>query len=300
MEVFSLFGFILGSILGSFVKALADRAVTNRAFWGRSYCEFCKRKLAWYDLFPVFSYLFLQGKCRYCKQKLSLEYLLVEVLMGFSVALLFYITFNSNFFSSPILFQVILALEALFKVFVISVLVALVLTDLKIGLIPDRITYPAIAFSIAYLLVITLTKIGVLYLSLSQTGIGRYLLPPHSDYFTRHALLNALPLVQGLFSALTIALFFGGLIFFTRGKGMGGGDLKLGIFLGLALGFPDSFLAIILAFLAGSIVGVLLLLSGKKHFGQTIPFGPFLALGGLLSLFWGTKLIEGYFKFKLF
>lgn len=84
------------------------------------------------------------------------------------------------------------------------------------------------------------------------------------------------------------------LIFVTRGKGMGGGDVKLGALMGLVLGFPQSILAVILAFLSGAIISLILIFGGKKHFGQTIPFGPFLVLGSLITLFWGMQIIDWY------
>lgn len=84
------------------------------------------------------------------------------------------------------------------------------------------------------------------------------------------------------------------LIVVTGGKGMGGGDVKLGAFMGLALGFPGSLVALAIAFLSGAIVSLILIISGKKHFGQVIPFGPFLVLGSLIALFWGDWLTLWY------
>ena len=73
---------------------------------------------------------------------------------------------------------------------------------------------------------------------------------------------------------------------------MGGGDFKYGIFLGLAFGFPNSIVVLMLAFLLGSLVGIFLIVVNKKKFGQTIPFGPFLSLGWLIVLFWGDKIVD--------
>lgn len=87
------------------------------------------------------------------------------------------------------------------------------------------------------------------------------------------------------------------LIAVTKGKGMGGGDVKLGVLMGLGLGFPQSILAVILAFLSGAIVSLILISGGKKHFGQTIPFGPFLVLGSLITLFWGNRILDWYLHF---
>src|SRR3972149_5595677 len=88
-------GFILGVILGSGIKALADRSLSYKSFWGRSYCPKCKHKLGWYDLLPIFSYIFLKGRCRYCHKKISIEYLLVELGMGLLMGFLFWQQFHN-------------------------------------------------------------------------------------------------------------------------------------------------------------------------------------------------------------
>lgn len=267
--------------MGSFVKALADRSLQKRSFWGRSYCPHCKKVLQWYDLLPIFSYLILKGKCRYCGRKIGVEYLTVEVVMGALVGFLFWQGFN---------------FDSVFKIFFVTILAILFLTDLKKMLIPDRIVLPAIVLSLAYLIGVTLFKIGYLYYYLSQTPIGRYLLPPHSNYFQRHAQILAEPLTFGVLMGLLIGGFFMGLIIITRGKGMGGGDVKLGAFIGLGLGFPASLVAMMVAFLTGAIFSIIAIILGKKHFGQHIPFGPFLVIGALGALFWGEQIVDFYLK----
>lgn len=228
-------GFIIGAVLGSFTKALADRSLTNRTFWGRSYCLHCKHALRWYDLFPILSFVFLRGKCHYCHKSISKEYLLVEIVLGLLIAFLFWQQFD------------------IFNLFFISILSVLFMTDIKKMLIPDRIVLPAIVIALA-----------------------------------------AKPFAGGILTALGIAGFFYALILVTRGKGMGGGDVKLGAFIGLGLGFPNGILALALSFFLGALVSLALIFLGKKKFGQTIPFGPFLVTGALIALFWGDKIINWY------
>lgn len=290
-----IIGFLLGLVLGSFCLVLADRSLTKQSFWGRSYCPHCKRNLRWYDLFPILSFILLRGHCRYCRKVIKIEYLVVEVVMGFLVGVLFVLEFQnfplfSDFFKLTIFF-----LDLLFKTFFIVVLASLFLTDLKKMLIPDRISLPAIWISLIFMSGITIYKVGYLYYYLSQSEIGRLLLPPHSPYFQRHAAVIAQPLVGSILSGLGIACFFTLLIIITRGKGMGGGDVKLGALIGLALGFPLSLVALVLSFFTGAVLSIFLIIAGKKHFGQTIPFGPFLVLGSLISLFWGNQIMDWYF-----
>src|SRR4051812_27146735 len=91
--VFAILGFIVGSVLGSFGLALADRSLDDKTFLGRSYCPKCKKTLRWYDLFPIFSYLLLKGKCRSCHKKISLEYPIVEIIMALLISFLFASTY---------------------------------------------------------------------------------------------------------------------------------------------------------------------------------------------------------------
>ncbi len=213
--------------------------------------------------------------------------------MGLLIGFLFWQSFKNlqsilNFKFSILIF------DLLFKIFFIVVLAALFITDLRKMLIPDRISLPAIRIALVYLLGITIYKIGYLYYFLGQSSIGKLLLPPNNPYFFFFFLITAQPLFGSILSGLGIAGFFMALIIITKGKGMGGGDVKLGGFIGLVLGFPQSLLAIVLSFITGAIFSVGLLILGKKHFGQTIPFGPFLVLGSLITLFWGSKIIDWY------
>lgn len=292
-------GFLLGIILGSFVKVLADRSLSKKSFWGRSYCVYCKKHLRWYDLFPVLSYLSTGGRCRYCHRKLSIEYLLVEVVMGVLVGFLFFQNLQSSVFSLPAGKAGLQFLTLIFKTFFIVILAVLFITDLKKMFIPDRIIYPAIKIGFILGLGITIYKICYLYYYLSFSTIGKYLLPPHSDYFLRHSLDAAMPFLTGVLMAVIIGGFFWALIIITKGKGMGGGDVKLGAFMGLMLGFPQALIALILSFLTGAIFSIFLIIFSKKHFGQVIPFGPFLVLGSLIALFWGDKILSWYLHLTL-
>lgn len=300
-------GFILGLVLGSWVLCMADRSISGGKLSGRSYCPHCKKQLRWYDLFPVLSYLSTLGNCRYCKQRIGFRYPLIEVISGLLVALLFQQTFGSenlsffNFFLTENIYRIVyIILELILKTLTVLVLVAVFITDIKKGLIPDKVTYPAVVAGLILLFAMAVTRILGFYISLIESPLGKYLVPPHSDYFVRHAIDMAFPLWGGILSALGLGLFFAALIIFTRGRGMGGGDFKLAIFMGLVFGFPNAVLAIMLSFLLGSIFSVGLILFGKKKFGQTIPFGPFMSLGGLITLFWGNQILDWYLQISLF
>ena len=238
----TILGFFLGTILGSFVKAIADRSLAGKTFLGRSACPNCKHKLSWLDLFPIFSYLFLKGRCRYCRKKISLEYLMVEIVMGFLVAFVFWQS-SQNYTLYPIPYTLIF----------ITVLAIIFLTDIKKMFIPDRVMVPAI-------------------IVVAVAGMT----------------------VENILAGLIIGGFFMLLIILTNGKGMGGGDVKLGAFMGLGLGLVNGILAVMLAFFTGAIFGIGAIIIKRKKFGEHLPFGPFLVLGSLIALFWGSEIIEWY------
>lgn len=251
-SLFAFYIFILGLLIGSFLNVLIDRIPKRKLFKKRrSYCDSCKKTLEWYDLVPVFSFIFLQGKCRYCHFPLSLYYPIIELITGALFIITFVFIFGGNF-------QLDKILTLIYYLFIVSSFIVIFFTDLKYGIIPDKILFPAILVSLAYLFFI------------------------HNSLFVTH-----------LLSGVGAFLLFLLLHLITKGKGMGFGDVKLVFLMGLFLGFLNTILALYLAFLTGAVVGLILILWGKrKFFGGKIPFGPFLVLGTLISLFLGEKIIK--------
>ncbi len=246
-NLYPLLVFLLGICIGSFINVFVDRFLTGKSILkGRSYCDSCKKTLAFYDLIPILSYFFLKGKCRYCKSKISPYLPFVELITG--VLYVSVLLFLPNKDLPSIIYHLSL----------VSFLFVIFLVDLKYGVIPDKILFPAILASLVYLFTI------------------------HNSLFIIHFLSSA-----GAF------LFFLFLFLATRGKGIGFGDVKLSFLMGLLLGFPNIVLSLYIAFLTGAIVGLILILWGKRRFfGGKIPFGPFLVLGTFLALFWGNSLIR--------
>ncbi len=131
MSLFFLF--LLGLCVGSFLNVLADRLPKGEnVFWGRSYCDHCRQKLKALDLVPVFSFLFLKGKCRFCDRRISLKYPLVELVTGLGFAYLY--SQSASFF--------------LFCLF--AVLLVIFLTDLQYLIIPDSLVVLGGLFIFAY------------------------------------------------------------------------------------------------------------------------------------------------------
>lgn len=100
--------------------------------------------------------------------------------------------------------------------------------------------------------------------------------------------------VISVLTAFLLALFFILLIVLTQGRGMGTGDVPLVFLIGLILSWPLTAVSMFVSFFTGAAVSLLLLAFGKKQIGQTIPFGPFLAIGAITSMFWGQAILKWY------
>ncbi|OGH18631.1 MAG: hypothetical protein A3F31_01615 [Candidatus Levybacteria bacterium RIFCSPHIGHO2_12_FULL_38_12] len=271
--------FILGICVGSFLHVLIDRIPREQTIIkGRSYCESCKKVLKWYDLIPLFSYVQLWGKCRYCHTSLSYYYPVVELVTG-----VMFVTTSLFLPIESITYQV-LSIRQIFLMsyylFTISSLIVIFFADLKYGIIPDKILFP--------LIVITLI------------GTVIPVCPYPSFRFVRAELSVQNPFDPGcgrlgdltrMMSGIGSFLFFLLLFVFTKGKGMGFGDVKFAFFMGLFLGFPKILIALYIAFLTGACISIILLIGGKKKLKSTIPFGPFLVIGTMVSMFFGDKMI---------
>lgn len=218
--------------------------------------------------------------------------------MGILVALVFVVTLPADlaFLKSFDLQTLSLVLDIIFKTFLVSILAVVFLIDLKSGLIPDKIILPATIVTTCYFLFSFSLKSVIFYQDLVQNPLGKYLLPPYSSYFVDNLQRIWLGLAWNVLAALVMSLIFASLIIITRGRGMGWGDVKYVFLLGVALGFPNIIVAVMLAFLTGAIFSLILIMIRKKHFGQTIPFGPFLSLGAGISLFLGTQIINWYLE----
>ena len=127
-----LFLFVLGICIGSFLGVVIDRLPREESVLrGRSYCEFCKKKLTFVDLVPVFSFILLGGKCRYCHQKLSWYYPFIEIITGL---LFVFVGLNINIYHT---------VEFVYYLFIVSLLIVIFFTDLKYGIIPFPIVLSA-------------------------------------------------------------------------------------------------------------------------------------------------------------
>lgn len=280
--------FIAGLFIGSFLNVVSDRIVNGKSLlFGRSQCEECDTLLGSKDLVPLFSFLALRGKCRYCKAKLSYFYPLSEILTGLMFVGVAYLI---NFFENSTIQYAWITLTYL--IIIASIYIVLFLTDIKYTLIPNKIIYPAIVFVLLFLIGNAIYVVFSSYSSFQSSDLGPYLI--ESGFWRLQMTRVFMGIGYTLISTLIIGLFFWFLTRIKNGEAMGGGDLKLAIFIGLFNGYPRNVLAIFLGFLFGAIASLLLMVLRRKGMKDTIPFGPFLILGSIIAFVFGTRLIELY------
>ncbi len=256
--------FVLGAAVGSFLNVVIIRSFLEEDWVkGRSRCDHCRSELVWYDMVPLFSYWWLGGACRWCKEPISLSHPVVEVLTG--ALFVWWYWFGFLFFK--LAEQPFTVLQPLFWLAVGLILLVIFFADLWYFLIPD-------------VAVVTLTVLAVLYRgSLVFYGVM------HPADLTR--------MVVVVFAAVG---FLYGLWLLTKKKGIGFGDVKLMMPLGLLLGWPETIVSLFLAFVAGGVVGLALLLLGRKKLKQPVPFGPFLIGSAVACLFWGEQIFAWYWR----
>ena len=282
-----IFVFIGGAFIGSFLNLVSDRLPKGeKIIVGRSKCDFCKKPLEPKNLFPIFSFLFQKGKCSFCKKKLSYYYPLSEVLAG----LLFIVAGYLSRFFEVSSFTTLLAF--IFYAVLFSFYLIIFLTDLKECIIPDKVIYPAISFTVLYILFSRIYDFLNTRKALSNDKFGTYLI--RVGYLNNQYIYALKNLGLVLLGAIIICLFFMFLVWLTKGRGMGWGDVKLGFLIGLVNGFPYGFEAIFFGFVLGALYSLVLILSKRKTMKDTIAFGPFLIMGSVLVLLYGVRIFDWY------
>ena len=244
---------LLGMAVASFLNVCCDRLPAGGSLvYPPSHCPACQRRLAIKYLIPVFSYLWLRGRCRYCRAPIPRRILWVEiataVLFGFAC------------------WHYGLSIELAIALFYICLFIMILVIDLEHGLILNKVVYPAaaVALLISIFFSIFLPQLEIVP-HIAQAGIGGGI---------------------GLVVFLLVVLI-------SRG-GMGWGDVKLAALIGLVIGFPLIIVALLMGIILGGLVAVLLLTLKIKRRKEAIPFGPFLSLATIVTLLWGSDILNWY------
>ncbi len=278
----AIFIFSLGLSIGSFLNVLIYRFPRNESVVAtRSYCPDCKKELRWFELIPLLSFIWQGGKCRSCQNRISWQYPVVEFITGTLFVFTFYLIFSLSSLAFSRIANAEFLISKLFDLgylwFVVSVLIVVFVTDLRYYIIPDKVVFPAIAVALLYNLFRNWdSSFGFRLSDLRSLA---------TDSFWG-------PLIAGFF----VSFFFLSLVVVSHGRWMGMGDVKFAFLMGLLLGFPKIFVALFLAFLFGTIVGILLIAAKKKTMQSQLPFGTFLTLATFLGLFWGDPIFNWYWN----
>lgn len=241
------FVIVYGLLIGSFLNVCIFRIPKNQSIsFPPSHCTSCKNKIKWYDLIPVISYIILKGKCRYCSEKISIQYPIIEIITASMFYGLYYkYGLTITFFKYAILvcFLIVCGVIDFFT------------TDVYL-----KVTLPGIVIGFIF----------AIYEIIKYGNITNYLL-------------------GAIISWGIIAL----IILIT--KGMGWGDAEICLMAGIFLGFKLSLLMIFLSFIFGAVGGILLIILKKKSRKDMIPFGPFIALATIFTIFFGNYFLNYYY-----
>jgi leader peptidase (prepilin peptidase)/N-methyltransferase len=273
-----IFSGLLGLLVGSFLNVCIFRLPRNcmSIVKPRSRCPKCLNWIAWYDNFPVFSWCALGGKCRHCKNPISVRYTLVELLTG---AVFFYVGRRALYGSPWPHWQQ--AVWFAVEVSLVSAMIVCTFIDLEFRILPDEITISGLILGLAVAAAVPSlhgwTDVTDTYHWFEGHGLPWLIRGPH----LASLVASAVGALAGGGSIWLVG-FLGKLVF--RKDAMGFGDVKYMAMIGAVLGWRGVLLTFVLACLIGSLFGL-----GKyavvRKMGY-VPFGPFLSLGAVTMLFW--------------
>jgi leader peptidase (prepilin peptidase)/N-methyltransferase len=258
---------IVGVAIGSFLNVCIDRLPLNKSLLSPpSHCDACKQRLTAKDLIPLLSFLWLRGRCRYCRARIPLRVPLVELLTGTLFFLAFWYYGLSARFG--------------FAAFWSCVFLVIIFIDWQHKLILNKVTYPMAVVALVILAADSLTSVPLI-------PAGFAFLPLDKPIILSGVIGGAVGL--GFFF-LAVAL---SQLLFKR-EGIGEGDVKLACLIGLVTGWPMVIVALLIGILLGGLVAIVLLLLRLKGRKDTAPYGTFLAIGPIITLFWGVNIFHWY------
>lgn len=247
---------LFGLCIGSFLNVVIYRWPNNMSIVNPpSHCTNCDYELKWYDNIPILSYIILGGKCRKCKQHISIRYTLVEI----ANMLLWLLCLALNFTN--------IALAIIYSI-ICSIFICVFFIDLEHKIIMDRF------------------NIALIVLAIASIFLGN----PKSDW------------VYTIFDRVAGAIIGGGFfllmfyfaIWVFKKEGLGGGDVKFMFCAGLLLGWKNLLLSILIASVVASITMLILQKVRSDEKDYEYPFAPYLVIGTLVSMFFGTTIINSY------
>jgi leader peptidase (prepilin peptidase) / N-methyltransferase len=268
-----LFTVLIGLAIGSFLNVCISRIPLDESIVSpRSRCPRCRTPISSRDNIPVLSYLLLGGRCRKCKQRISVRYPLIEAFTA-AVSGLIYLKFG-------------LGIEWLVYFLFCAALIVLAFIDADHRILPDVITLNGLWIGLAISIFIWLP--GPILAHLLQ-GLG---------------VVDFGPRFISIVSSLIGAAVGGGLLWFVREayfrvrgvEGMGFGDVKMMAMVGAFVGTALTLFTILVGSVVGSIIGLTLMRYAGKDREYELPFGTFLSFGAIVAVLYGNELIGLYLR----
>ncbi len=246
---------LVGLCVGSFLNVVIYRVPEGMSIVKpASHCPKCGYVLKWYDNIPILSYLILGGKCRSCRQHISFRYTLVEILN-----MLLWLVCVWRFWD----WSAFGIVYACLMMAACSLLVCIAFIDLEHKIILERFQISLFVIAVA------------------------------AVFFDRETVWWEKLIGMGVNGALFLIFFYVGRLIRKRDV-LGGGDVKLAVTMGLLLGWKNLLLAMLIATIVGSIVLTAIRLIKKHGKDMEYPFAPFLVLGTLVGLLFGTPIVNAY------
>lgn len=273
-SVFTVFAGLFGLCIGSFLNVVIWRVPLGKSIVSPpSACPRCKKEIEPRDNIPVLSYLILRGKCRNCSLPISIKYPITEAITG----ILFTLAALQTGYSLLFINYAVL----------ISLMIVVVRTDLEQYIILDEVS---IGGTVAGILLALLSG-GITILNSALTAVITFtffllLRVGATFYMKKRNIRTEAP--EGFEDEEEE--FQGG---------MGWGDIKLAACMGAFLGSTSTIIALFIAFISGAIAGGIMIITNKKRKSTPIPFGPFMAIGAILALFFGQPLWKVYINFLM-
>jgi leader peptidase (prepilin peptidase)/N-methyltransferase len=256
------YAFAIGAIVGSFLNVVIHRYPREESIvFPGSHCPHCNAAIRWYDNVPILSFAVLRGRCRACGAGITWRYPLVEL----ANALFYLATFLRT---GPTVSFVIVAA-------IISMTIVLIYIDADIQILPDVIDLPGIA------------------LGLGAGALGLGTLNP--SLMLADSLLDSF--LGTLFGAAILLALIGAYWLVRRVEGMGLGDVKMVAMIGAVTGWSAVPGVLLLASVAGTIIGLPAAIRSGRGMKAALPFGVFLGIGFLGVLFFGHAMAGWYLAF---
>lgn len=272
MPLWYIIVFMVGTCIGSFLNVCIWRIPRGESVVSPpSRCPKCGHELPWYENIPLFSWLALRGKCSSCSAPITSRYFFVELLTG---VLFFMLWVKIVFDHQPLTL-------ALVYLPVTALVITTIFIDIEHFIIPNLTTFPLMIIGMA------------LAVAFPQNWKIFGFFPPVTNFASHFYALGLSIISMGVgYGSMALLAILGKKIF--KRDALGWGDVKYIAAIGACLGLKTCFFSLLFGSLFGALFGVIMIARKQGHAKTVLPFGPFLASGTYIWMFYGERLTSLY------